>query len=114
MNIEQERADLLPCPFCGCSMSMSAVARDWWRVAGDHDDDCILYDQRHDAPQSDDQKQALIEAWNSRAALQSQDRDEGYRAMAAEYQRWIDAYHQGMDYEDFLKKEARRIEGEGE
>jgi len=76
MNIEQERNKLLPCPFCGCSMSMSAVARDWWRVAGDHDDDCILHDQRHDAPQADDQKQLLIEAWNRRAALQSQHDEE--------------------------------------
>ncbi|WP_442592535.1 hypothetical protein ACSBPU_13110 [Parapusillimonas sp. JC17] len=34
--------------------------------------------------------------------------------MAAEYQRWIDAHHQGMDYDDFLKQELarRRIERE--
>jgi len=25
-------------------------------------------------------------------------------AMAAEYQRWIDYYHQGRDYDDFLKE----------
>ncbi|MFT0533996.1 hypothetical protein ACMHYJ_14380 [Castellaniella hirudinis] len=58
--------------------------------------------------------QCAWEGWQARSALQSQDQEEGYRAMAAEYQRWIDAYHQGMDYEDFLKKEARRIEGEEE
>lgn len=59
---------LLPCPFCGCDMRLSAVARDWWRVAGGHNEDCILYDQRHDAPQTDYQKKALIDDWNRRAA----------------------------------------------
>lgn len=72
MNTEQERAELLPCPFCGCAMSLSAVARDWWRITGGHNEDCILYDHRHDAPQTAYQKQALIEDWNRRAALQSQ------------------------------------------
>ncbi|MGX5660034.1 hypothetical protein ACWKWV_09970 [Castellaniella ginsengisoli] len=61
----------LPCPFCGCAMSLSAVARDWWRVTGDHSDDCILLGQRADAPQTDDQKQLLIGAWNRRAAVEA-------------------------------------------
>ncbi len=54
----------------------------------------------------------MWKSWQARAALQSQDRDEGYRAMAAEYQRWIDAYHQGMDYEDFLKKRPVALKGD--
>jgi len=52
-------------------MSLSAVARDWWRVTGDHSDDCILLGQRADAPQTDDQKQLLIGAWNRRAAVEA-------------------------------------------
>jgi len=58
--------DLLPCPFCGCEMHVDPVARDWWRLYGYHDEDCMLYEQRHDAPQTDEQKALLIAAWNTR------------------------------------------------
>jgi hypothetical protein len=59
--------ELNACPFCACKMSLSAIARDWWRIAGDHDDECILHDKEYDSPQTDEQRHALIAAWNRRA-----------------------------------------------
>jgi hypothetical protein len=67
LNREASMADeLKPCPFCGCAMRISAVARDWWRLDGDHDADCMLRSSETDVPQTPDQLEALRADWNRR------------------------------------------------
>lgn len=64
-----EREALLPCPFCGCAMRIDAVARDWWRLHGEHDQHCMFASSETDVPQEPEQLAVLIRDWNRRAAL---------------------------------------------
>lgn len=63
-------ADLLTCPFCDCSMSVSSN-RDWHRLVGEHDDACFFAVDADMliAPATDDQLATLVSDWNRRAAL---------------------------------------------
>jgi hypothetical protein len=57
-----------PCPFCGCSMELNAVGRDWWRIEPIvwHQDECPIDEQTFDYSQSLE-KQEAIEIWNVRS-----------------------------------------------
>ena len=63
---------LLPCPFCGGRTFIDPVGRSWWRLYSWHKQTCPLSEVDHDVPQTEDQKQLLIDAWNSRAPLEAQ------------------------------------------
>lgn len=60
---------LAPCPFCGGAMRVQSN-RDWHRLFGDHDDDCVW--GQDDAvmmvPAQPDQLAAMVHAWNRRDA----------------------------------------------
>ncbi|WP_416406556.1 hypothetical protein RCH27_08860 [Paracidovorax citrulli] len=62
---------LAPCPFCGGAMWVQSN-RDWHRLFGDHDDDCV-WGQDDDAvmmvPAQPDQLAAMVHAWNRRATI---------------------------------------------
>lgn len=58
----------LPCPFCGGAATLRTVARDWWRLSAEHDENCILVEHEVTVPRADEQRQFLIEDWNRRAA----------------------------------------------
>ncbi len=60
-------APLLPCPFCGERTQINALGRSWWRMESGHRQDCLLSEVDHTVPQTDEQKQLLIDAWNTRA-----------------------------------------------
>ncbi|TDS70449.1 Lar family restriction alleviation protein [Comamonas sp. JUb58] len=60
-------APLLPCPFCGERTQINALGRRWWRMESGHRQDCLLSEVDHTVPQTDEQKQLLIDAWNTRA-----------------------------------------------
>jgi hypothetical protein len=60
---------LLPCPFCGGKAQLTSVARDWYRIAADHTENCLLEDQQFDCPQTDDQLPLLLRDWNARTSL---------------------------------------------
>lgn len=82
MNTEQERAELLPCPFCGGTPEI--VERDvephgdpWYGRKFEKFVECecgaCLFDEAfHEGFYSEEK---AVEAWNRRAALQSQDRE---------------------------------------
>ena len=57
-----------PCPFCGCSMELNVVGRDWWRIEPIvwHQDECPSDEQSFDYSQSLE-KQEAIEIWNVRS-----------------------------------------------
>lgn len=61
--------ELLPCPFCGSVMRLQSN-RDWHRLFGDHDDDCI-WSQSASAvmcvPAQPYQLAAMVHSWNRRA-----------------------------------------------
>ena len=60
-------ADLKPCPFCGCSATILAVYRDWWRLRAEHDAECIIADDHEvTVPQDPENREWLIQAWNRR------------------------------------------------
>ena len=55
------------CPFCGCSMKVKTIGRDWWRVSGEpwHSDQCPIDDFQIDYSQSLP-IQEVVELWNIR------------------------------------------------
>jgi len=70
--LAMDRRALLPCPFCGCSMSVRSN-RDWHRPDGDHAETCPLWDSDLMFPATDHGMMALLSMWNSRAEAQQQD-----------------------------------------
>lgn len=71
---EQERAELLPCPFCGGDhlKLFGESAPEWW----------VCCETCKAATQTRTNKSQAIEDWNRRAALQSQDREDAERYRA--------------------------------
>lgn len=62
--------ELKPCPFCGAEAKLHKVARDWWRIIAHHEEDCIVADcHAPTAPQTPDQAELLVAAWNRRAPV---------------------------------------------
>lgn len=58
---------LRPCPFCGCAMAIESN-RDWHRIVGDHDEECMFVERETCmVPATDDQLQAAQKDWNRRA-----------------------------------------------
>lgn len=45
--------DLKSCPFCGCSMEVETIGRDWWRIKPihGHDDLCPMLDNEYNCGQ---------------------------------------------------------------
>lgn len=60
--------ELLPCPFCGCSMELERITypngESEWQIDGWHSDKCIFEVSFH-IPGSKN-KRKLIRAWNRR------------------------------------------------
>lgn len=95
MNTEQERAELLPCPFCGAGTTeIRENGRPWLGTKGWGEP--VSVSVRHWCEHVDGQpsrmiervgrdRAAAIDAWNRRAALQSQDREDAGRLD------WLDA-----------------------
>lgn len=54
------------CPFCGVNPYIGMIGRDWYRLTAHHDENCILHLYEEDAPQTEEQRQLLIKAWNTR------------------------------------------------
>jgi hypothetical protein len=60
-------AALERCPFCGCQARIESN-RDWHKLKGDHDDDCVFFaEEMMVVPATEDQLQAMIKDWNRRA-----------------------------------------------
>lgn len=67
MNTRHERAELLPCPFCGGEAHFDSDDDGWnWIECGD----CRVA-TNHRTSAMDDCRPLLAEAWNRRAGLQS-------------------------------------------
>ena len=60
------KPELLPCPFCGCSMSIESN-RDWHHLGGYHDENCVLSDFVVTYAADDEQRELLVADWNTRA-----------------------------------------------
>lgn len=69
---DEKPSEQLPCPFCGGRTFIDPVGRSWWRLYSWHKQTCLLSEVDHDVPQTEDQKQLLIDAWNSRTPLEVQ------------------------------------------
>lgn len=59
------RADLKPCPFCGCVMQITEDRHGYFGPDGDHVKGCILSVDMHDYAGC--HKDLLIRDWNTRA-----------------------------------------------
>lgn len=58
---------LKACPFCGCSMSVRSN-RDWHRLVGDHDEQCVFVEEETMmVPATDEQLAVVVADWNRRA-----------------------------------------------
>lgn len=139
-DTEQERAELLPCPFCGGEAFMEEHPphkhSDWLvkmgmpeYSAGSFTIECVACE----CGMIHESRDGVVAAWNRRAALQSQDRED------AERYRWLrdggnddigvvmgfdciddgstsvaPTYREGLDGEhlDAAIDHARRVEGE--
>lgn len=61
-------AELKPCPFCGGEMFIRSN-RDWHRLVGEHAEGwCLMTGFEPYCPATPDAREALVEAWNRRAA----------------------------------------------
>lgn len=59
-------SELLPCPFCKAAMRIESN-RDWHRVMGGHDDECVFMDsETMMVPATDEQRELLVRHWNRR------------------------------------------------
>ena len=88
MNIEQERAELLPCPFCGGEARISKQMGEslwshhivlWTQVQCDGCEAQV-------GPTCEGFEVEAIDIWNRRAALQEQDREDALRYRYLKYQ----------------------------
>lgn len=69
--------ELLPCPFCGGAARIESN-RDWHKLRGDHDDDCVFVEPvTLQVPATDEQLAALVADWNRRATQEPADRVQG-------------------------------------
>lgn len=69
MSNPESQAELANCPFCGCAMHIGST-RDWHKLYGPHDDDCVFIDDyAMIVPASDEPRAAMVRDWNRRAAL---------------------------------------------
>ena len=60
-------SDILPCPFCKAAMRIESN-RDWHRLMGDHDDECVFIDpETMTVPATDEQRAIMVNDWNRRA-----------------------------------------------
>lgn len=65
-NTEQMVSELLPCPFCKAAMHIESN-RDWHRVMGEHDEECVFLDpETMMVPATDEQRELLVRDWNRR------------------------------------------------
>ncbi|NYT81396.1 Lar family restriction alleviation protein [Alcaligenaceae bacterium] len=119
MNTEQKRA-LLHCPFCGGEAHFDSDDDGWnWIECGS----CRVA-TNHRTSAMDDCRPLLAEAWNRRAALQSQDREDAERYRWLLEQAWFQEAFDRFDPDDggslprFVSEcariidRARRVEGE--
>ncbi|QQK04800.1 Lar family restriction alleviation protein [Burkholderia anthina] len=61
-------SELKPCPFCGGHARIARISNDWWRVRSSHDEQCALDDDFClTAPQTDEGRKWVVNAWNRRA-----------------------------------------------
>lgn len=61
---------LAPCPFCNAAMSVESN-RDWHRIVGDHDDQCVITDRDIlMVPATDEQLALAVRDWSRRAPAQ--------------------------------------------
>ncbi|KDN98953.2 hypothetical protein [Pseudomonas donghuensis] len=66
-NTEPMVSELLPCPFCKAAMRIESN-RDWHRVMGDHDEECVFLDpETMMVPAVDEQRDLIVRDWNRRA-----------------------------------------------
>ncbi|WP_409286896.1 hypothetical protein [Pseudomonas guariconensis] len=72
MSDNQITGELLACPFCNAAMRIESN-RDWHRVMGEHDDNCVFNDSEAlMGPATDDQRDLIVRDWNRRAQLQGE------------------------------------------
>lgn len=64
-------SELAPCPFCGCQMRIESGRSTGHRIFGEHDQKCV-FPRNSSTARTDsdhlDERSALIEEWNTRAA----------------------------------------------
>lgn len=65
-NTEQMVSELLPRPFCKAAMRIESN-RDWHRVMGERDEECVFLDpETMMVPATDEQRELLVRDWNRR------------------------------------------------
>lgn len=75
-NTEQMVSELLPCPFCKAAMHIESN-RDWHRVMGEHDEECVFLDpETMMVPATDEQRELLVRDWNRRKKSAAQHQGE--------------------------------------
>ncbi|MCK5643880.1 MAG: hypothetical protein KAJ19_23995 [Gammaproteobacteria bacterium] len=77
MNTQE---DLATCPFCGTEMYIESN-RDWHRLKGDHDDECV-FEIKEEAMTVSATKENLawmIAVWNRRSASNNEEQKEPER-----------------------------------
>lgn len=76
MTHPESQAELAACPFCGCAMHIGST-RDWHKLYGPHDDDCVFIDDyAMIVPASDESCAAMVRDWNRRAAQSAGSRED--------------------------------------
>jgi hypothetical protein len=76
--------ELKPCPFCNCKMALESN-RDWHRIVGEHDEECMFLERETCmVPATDDQLAIAVNDWNRRAQPADQ-QGEALRARVCGY-----------------------------
>lgn len=104
-NTEQMVSELLPCPFCKAAMHIESN-RDWHRVMGEHDEECVFLDpETMMVPATDEQRELLVRDWNRRKKSAAQHQGEPVELPARKPQRVTDDYAAGWNaYNDEMVK----------